>query len=161
MLYLYNTVPYYTVTDCICTYTEITALLPLKNYSVGVPVWVLQGNSGATLKKQHNFYVSTSANNIWQKVSYPDIVTSASILTGRLIKMKLSPNVLLCSKLVVDARTLISILGDLRPTPSADNLTLKRLCWKKKENTLLWLKKWLHTGSTILQLYSLLKYLID
>ena len=57
---------------CTSTYTEITVLLLWGNsavtmefphsYSVGVPVWVLQGSIGATSKKQHCYFsVGTSA----------------------------------------------------------------------------------------------------
>ena len=57
---------------CTGTYTEVTVLLLWSNsavtmeyphsYSVGVPAWVLQGNIGATSKKQHCYFsVGTSA----------------------------------------------------------------------------------------------------
>ena len=57
---------------CTLTYTEVTALFLwsistvtmqyLHNFSVGLPVWVLQGNSGASSKKQQYYFcVGTSA----------------------------------------------------------------------------------------------------
>ena len=51
---------------CTGTYTEVTVLLLRGNsavttehpqsYSVGVPVWVLQGSIGTTSKKQHCYF---------------------------------------------------------------------------------------------------------
>ena len=69
---------------CTGTYTEVTVLLLWGNcvvtmenphgYSVGVPVWVLQGNIGATSTKQHCYFsVDTSNlaryenNSMWAK----------------------------------------------------------------------------------------------
>ena len=58
--------------DVVPYYTEVIVLLLRSNpvvtmqnphsYSVGVPVWVLQGSIGATSKKQHCYFsVGTSA----------------------------------------------------------------------------------------------------
>ena len=63
-----NAVPYCTVT---ALNTEVTMLVflasstviiwYLHSYSVGVPAWVLQGNSRATLEEQHSYFcVGTS-----------------------------------------------------------------------------------------------------
>ena len=57
---------------CTCTYTEVTVLLLWSSssatleyphsYSVGVPVWVLHGNTRVTSQEQHGYFsVGTSA----------------------------------------------------------------------------------------------------
>ena len=68
-----DVVSHYTVTaQVLGTYIEVTVLLLWGNsavtmecphsYSVGVPVRVLQGSIGATLKKQHCYFsVGTNA----------------------------------------------------------------------------------------------------
>ena len=57
-----DVVPYYTVTALVPTLNSAVTMEYPHSYSVGVPVWVLQGSIETTSKKHHAYFsVGTSA----------------------------------------------------------------------------------------------------